>query len=257
MFIVWGKKLVYQNLGYVADFCLICRGPRAFSIRRIGIAGHVYYISMGVGELIGWERKCLECNTTFQADPSNYKSQANKLGTIELLIAETYPSFAEAWGERITLEQRIKKGSSDLSVEERTSLIYEPFLILSPMVEARFASIHLDKEVGFAALGAIGLLIAIPSIASATMYIKIETAWITAFALSFLLVIWQIATTGRRYLHRVTLPTLAIALRPLQPNDSELNAVLAVLKSHGHKIGLKLRAVDLLASINQYGNGHT
>ena len=30
MFVVWGKKHVYRKLGYVADFCEICRGPKAF-----------------------------------------------------------------------------------------------------------------------------------------------------------------------------------------------------------------------------------
>jgi len=41
MFIVWGKKIVYRKLGFVADFCPICRGPRAFELKRVGSASHL------------------------------------------------------------------------------------------------------------------------------------------------------------------------------------------------------------------------
>jgi hypothetical protein len=245
MFIVWGKKAVYRKLGYAADFCSICRGPRIFSIRRVGMAGHVYYVSVGEGELVGFDRTCQECNTPYPADPSTYKSLEKKPTSLNSLIRETFPNLAEVWADRIALEQRVKQAASLLSREERTALIREPFLRLSPKVEARFSSTHLDKEVGFAAVGAIALLILLPPLVRAAAPDQEGPAFLTSLVLGFLLVAWQIAVSGRRYLRREILPTLGIALQPLRPSDLEIGAALSELKKLGHKIGAKLRPVDV------------
>src|SRR5258706_9118781 len=44
MFIIWGKKRVTKSLGYVADFCPLCRDVRTFELVRVGLAGHIYYL---------------------------------------------------------------------------------------------------------------------------------------------------------------------------------------------------------------------
>jgi hypothetical protein len=227
MFIVWGRKPVYRKLGYVADFCT------------------VYYITAGEGELVGFDRTCEECGTSYRADPNSYKSIAKKRGPVGSLIGETFPNLAEVWSERIALEAKVTHGVASLTSEERVALVREPFLRLSPKVEARFASTHFDKEVGFAALGALALLVVGPAFAEAFMPDQQDAMFLTSLSLGVLLVIWQIAVSGRRYLRRQILPTLAIALKPLDPSESELNAILLELKAHGHKIGSKLRAHEV------------
>lgn len=249
MFIVWGKKTVYRRLGYVADFCTTCRCSRSFAVQRVGMASHVYYITAGEGALVGFDRTCEECHTPYQADPNSYKSIAKKRGSVESLIRETFPNIADVWSERIALEARVRSEASSLAPEERVALIREPFLRLSPKVEARFASTHLDKEVGFAALGAIALLIASPAFAKAFMPDQAEPIFLTSLSLGVLLVVWQIAVSGQRYLRKQILPTLAIALKPLSPSESELKSILSELKAHGHKIGAKLRANDVWSSL--------
>jgi hypothetical protein len=72
MFIVWGKKAVYRKIGFVADFCAMCRTVKPFEIKRIGMAGHVYYITSGEGELLGYQRTCLSCKTAVDTDPNGY-----------------------------------------------------------------------------------------------------------------------------------------------------------------------------------------
>jgi hypothetical protein len=249
MFIIWGKKAVYRNLGYVADFCTTCRCPRPFGVRRIGMAGHVYYITAGQGELVGFDRTCEECGTPYRADPSAYKSIAKTRGPIDSLVRETFPNLAEVWGERIALEAKLKSGASTLTPEERGELIREPFLRLSPKVEARYASTHFDKEVGFAVLGAIALLIIGPAFARTFTPDQEEPIFLTSLTLGALLVIWQIMGVGRRFLHRQILPTLAVALKPLGPTESELKSILSELKAHGHKIGAKLKAAEVSSSL--------
>ncbi len=35
MFIVWGKKIKKQRMGFVADYCVPCQDLRAFEMKRI------------------------------------------------------------------------------------------------------------------------------------------------------------------------------------------------------------------------------
>ena len=44
MFIIWGTKIVERKLGYVADFCSICRGARPFTVFKVVQVGHLYYL---------------------------------------------------------------------------------------------------------------------------------------------------------------------------------------------------------------------
>jgi hypothetical protein len=38
MAVIWGRKKVERKLGFVAEFCPICRTPREFEVSRVGIA---------------------------------------------------------------------------------------------------------------------------------------------------------------------------------------------------------------------------
>jgi hypothetical protein len=245
MFIVWGKKVVRRRLGYAADFCSICRCASAFEVRRIGMAGHIYYVSLGEGELLGFDRTCHTCGTAVAADPKNYRAFARKPGALAPLVAETFPDLAEAWKDRIALEEKIRNTPSQLTGDERSALIREPFLRLSPKVESRFGAAHFDKETGFAALGAIVLVATLPGLAASVAPAHEGAAFLTAVALGIGLVGWQIALATRRYMQREIVPTLRRALAPLRPSAHEIGAVLAELKQHQYKIGAKLSAADL------------
>ena len=249
MFIVWGKKAVYKKLGYVADFCTICRCARPFLVRRIGMAGHVYYISAGEGELVGYDRTCQSCQTSYPADPARYQSMAKKPASLRDLVKQTFPGFADAWAARLALEEQVKSSPMLLAAGQRKDLLREAFLALSPKVEKRFAATHMDKEVGFAALGAIGLLVAVPALTRAVAPAHAEEAVLLAMAVGIALVIWQIAVSGRRFMRRDVVPALVRSLNPLRPKSEEITGILAELKLHGHKMGSKLKATDLLEGL--------
>lgn len=249
MFIVWGKKAVHRQLGHAADFCPMCRCASAFAVRRIGMAGHVYYVSLGEGELVGFDRTCGTCGTAYPADPAHYKTLAKKPGELAALIRDTFPGLAEAWKERLALEEKVRHQPAELSSDERGALIREPFLRLSPKVESRFATTHFDKETGYAALGAMVLIGAMPSVAGAIAPAHEGPAFLTALSVGCGLVVWQIALSGRRYMQREILPTLARALAPLRPTLQELGHVLSEMKQHRYKIGSKLSAADVTAAL--------
>ena len=255
MFIVWGKKLVYHKLGHVADFCPICRKPRAFVLRRIGSAGHLYYVTVSQGELVGYERTCVQCGTAFNAEPTHYATAAPKPLALPELARQTFPDLEQAWKDRLDLERQLRRDPHALHADDRKALIRSPFLLLSPKVEKRFASTHFDKEVGIAALVALGLMMAGPALVRKVAPDSADLAVLVCMALGVVLVIVQIALAGGRFMRREVLPVLAKCLRPLQPTPGELQAVMAELKTLRHKMATKLTLPELVAQIAGPGSG--
>lgn len=254
MIFIWGKKLVYRQLGYVGDFCPICRAPRAGMVRRVGLAGHVYYITAGEGDLVGHERTCTECRIAVKVDPATYSAFSKELRPVEELLRLTYPDFARARKDRLELEEKVRTGAGFLSREERIGLIQQPFVLLSPKVEDYLSAMRFD---GRAVLVFLGLLFAVPLLmAVAAKFFAEGTDASIGANLAILgsaaaLMIWQVAGAGRRYVRGEIMPVLARTLRPLKPTEAEIAGVIAELKRYKHKLGRKLDAAELVQAISQ------
>lgn len=249
MFIVWGRKLVYRKQGYVADFCPICRGPSAFELKRVGSAGHVYYVSVGEGQLVGYERTCQTCRTPLKAEPSTYASVAKAPAALPELQAQTYPNLGTALSDRLALEERVRTAPASLTADERQALIRSPFLILSPRVEQRFKRTELDGKAWLTVLAVIALMILGPILTVVIAPDSAETAVPVFIALGIALVVWQVIAGGRRFMKREIAPVLAKTLSPLAPTRAEVDATLQELRQAKHQIGRRLRADDLLAQL--------
>lgn len=250
MFIFWGRKAVIRKLGHVADFCPICRDQRAFTVQRVGSASHVYYISFGEGELVGYQRTCQTCNTAFQAEPTSYASISKHDLPLDELKRKTYPNLDEVLRERMTLEERIRSAPHSLSQEERHTLIRQAFTLLSPKVEKRFSATHIDKEVGLSMVAAIFLLVAGPAIMHSALPDNEGTVLLTFLILGLSLVAWQIVLSGRRFMNRQIIPVLATNLAPLQPRQAEIQSVTNELKQLRHKIGSKTDVEVLMGAVS-------
>ena len=247
MFIVWGKKVVYRKVGHVADFCPVCRQTRCFELKRVGMAGHIYYITSGEGELVGFERTCASCGTAIEANPDRYVAFAKKPASLEQLKRETFPDLDQACASQMALEEQIRNNPASLSGADRHALIRHPFLLLSPRVEQRFASTHMDKEVGFAAIGAVLLVTIGANLANALSPDSPQgLIWLSVLA-AVVLVLWQVAMARMRYMRRQIFPVLDTALRPLRPAQDEIERVMGELAQLGHKIGSKFKPTELVA----------
>jgi hypothetical protein len=141
---MWGSKLVYRKMGYVADFCQICISARPFVLERIGTAKHILNISVGEGEIVDYQRVCLHCGTAFRAEPSQYAAIAKNLDTIEPLMLETFPNLQQAHAPRLALEQQVREDLGAIDTDTRGKLLLEPFQLLSPRVVKRFAHAHFE-----------------------------------------------------------------------------------------------------------------
>lgn len=147
--IIWGKKIVKSHLGYAADFCPICACARPFAITRVGSAGHLYYMAVGEGDLVGYERACLVCTVPLKAVPSQYSELATRIGPIQDLVKQTFPNLAQVHHERLTLEHAIRLDPTMLPATDRLSLILEPFILLSATVSERFENSAFSANTGF------------------------------------------------------------------------------------------------------------
>lgn len=249
MFILWGKKAVHKKIGYVADFCPICRTPQPFAITRVGSAGHLYFVSAGEGQLVGYERTCQKCRTPLNAEPTTYASLAKRAAPLDELLRSTFPNLTQALQERLAIEERVQRDPASLEPELRRSLIRNPFVRLSPKVEKRFAdATHMDWTVGLALIGAIALIFSAPDLAHkvAPGYHSDLLFW-SPFVLGIALVVWQMIASGKRFMRKEIIPVLAGTLAPLRPTEDEITAVLAELKQLGHKIGSKIKPANLMA----------
>jgi hypothetical protein len=245
MFIVWGKKRVRKKIGHVADFCPMCRTAQPFALVRVGSASHVYYISAGQGELVGYERSCGVCKTALRADPHGYAAVAKEPLPIAELTRQTFPDMEQTLAPLFEVEARLRIDRSLLSADERSALIKRPFLLMSSKVEQRFASTHIDREVALSIVGALLVMVLGPAVAIKIASEPSELAVLVCIGLGVLLVVSQIALSGRRFMKRKVIPVLAASLRPLRPSQEELRGVLSELKLLKQKIGTKMKLTDL------------
>ncbi|MGM9481152.1 hypothetical protein ACS5PN_08165 [Roseateles sp. NT4] len=252
MFIVWGKKIVRRRCGFVADFCPICRTARPFSVERVGSASHVYYLSFGEGDLLGHERTCLDCNTPLRAEPESYRALSKKRLPLQELVAQTFPNLREAQHQRFDLEARIRNDLGSLSREDRTTLIHNPFLLLSPKVDRRFERTHIDLPLAAAILAGIALFVTGPAVLHRAFPNQEGELFLIFGLLGLALMVWQGIQSGRRFMRREVLPQLVRALYPLKPREHEVKATLEALRANRHRLGRRVKAADLMAGLDSY-----
>ena len=246
MLIVWGKQYTYRKLGYVADFCPVCRKPRAFKVTRVGLVGHIYYVSVGDGEEVGFERKCQKCPVILNADLADYASIPNKQLPMDELLKLTYPDLQEAYRSRLDLEEKVQKFPALLTHEERAALIRNPFIVMSPVAQRRLDKFRIDLNMIIAVVLMIAMLMLVPPLIERFSFEHAPAAYLTCLALGILSVLWQVATAGRRYVVREIAPVLGISLKILKPTEAELTAAFKELGQNDNKVVRKLKVTDIL-----------
>lgn len=225
MLIVHGTKHVRRQLGYIADFCFLCRGVRPFRLVRLGLASHVYYITTSAGRLLAFERVCQECGVTLNGRVEHYREAHSRNLALPDLISRTHPELGSRRAERLRLEHRIARGE-ELAPEVREALLWEPVQLVAPLVEAR-GSGNFDGHsgLGCAATIAVPLLIMLLAPSSGPAQ---DAALMTALPLGAIGTVYtliQLYLGPRRFRNAKVVPWLARALAPLKPTPQELGAI--------------------------------
>lgn len=256
MFIFWGTRRVTSKLGVVADFCPICREPRPFRLERLGMASHVYGISVGSGNLVGFERTCTECTTRLHAEHNEYGNIAKRYplngvpaaSQIAELIRTSNPHLLERYASRIELEREIKAGSASLNAAERRQLIKEPFLILAPGVERSFEETQFDLPLTLTIVVVIAVLVGLFAVLDATVGANSEVLPMVMAGgalIGFIAILVQGFQVKKRFLRRHFYPRLARTLMPLRPQRAELDAALSEIRQLGYALGKRTKSTEL------------
>ena len=263
MFIVWGKKRVEKAIGYAADFCPLCRTVTPFRIVRVGMASHLYYLTVGQGECIGHTGSCARCGTALEVDVTKYQGLWNQPGMdMDALIAGTFPNLRTTYAQRLDLEAKVQADTAALTPQERRALLMQPFRLLSAQVEKAYASARFDKESGIGCLGSIALAALVVGIASyATKHGPTQDRLMLAagvvFVVGLVYTFIQLALGPGRFLRRVILPRLSTALKPLNPTKEEIASCLDQLRGGGLRIGRKLRVESVWAALQKADSSKT
>lgn len=99
MFIIWGTKTRYDQVGVVADWCESCRKVRAFSIKDYLDVPHLYFIPLGRWRKVETFRQCWECGARYYCSERQYDClltvhEAEDLSLSEM-IRETNPDLED------------------------------------------------------------------------------------------------------------------------------------------------------------------
>jgi hypothetical protein len=254
--IIWGKKKVEKTLGYVAELCPICRAAKVFRISRVGVAGHIYFIPMGEGELADHIGQCQECGTKISVNPTKYQAFEQQSTTeIERLIQSTFPIFRSVYAERLEILDRLKKHKS-VPTYNRHLWLMEPFECLAVDAEERYANARFDKESGIGCVGTMLLLVFLicgssavgsSSLAGNIMFLVMGLVVIVGPIYTLV----QVALAPNRYVQRSIIPRLAKSLSPLNPGKEEITQCLSMLQTQRFRIGRKINPEKLWQAIQK------
>ena len=253
MIFIWGKKLVRHSIGYVADFCPVCRDLRRFEVKRLGMASHFYYIPLGEGALLGHVRTCAECGIDLNARPEVYKQVARGRDGAAELAAQTRPDWQQVHAQRLALERDIATSADKLPPELRKALIREPFELLAPRVEDRFSRSQFEWRTAAAVVALVVLIVIAAKLANAYPS-QFEWFYGAAFVLGIGGIVWQLMGVKKRYLASKVYPVIAKSLRPIRPTTAELEAAAQEMRAGGHKLGKFMDVSALARAMSPAGN---
>lgn len=251
MYIHWGTRAVKDRLGYVADYCPVCRTLRAFTLQRHGEARHVQFISIpGEDSLVGYTRTCLSCGALFPAVPDSYKGLSPKLQELEPLRLQTFPHYHEEYAVQLALD---RKTPSQLSAEDRRDRIHDPALAIAIAAIQRRTGMRMDRASWIAVAIFVALIFLPGTIANlfGANEDQLKTMSTSAMAIAFIVLFVTVGSSGDRIARKWALPHLANALAPLRPTDAELVEMIRGLKGRKLWLGSRLSVPQLQQAIEQ------
>jgi len=223
---------------------------------QVGVASHVYRVSLGMGTLVGHNRACSQCGTLLNASLEDYAALEKKSGKkdIEALLSATYPTIRTQYAQRLEIEARIAADSAKLDPPLRAELLAEPFSLLDYLVQNRFREAHIDLTM--AMIFSLCFVLGPIYVADATTGISFLKDWNAALPLMLMGIgavglFLQGKRAQRKFMRKHIYPIIARTLGPLNPSQSELQTLLAALQKANTNMGKRTNLPDLLRSFYQ------
>ncbi len=131
--LVWGERERERQLGFVADFCPVCRKVRPFAIAEVRMAAHFWFIPTEWGRFLTHRQTCRDCRTVRPCHLGQFHKPVSILsGSIDGLVEKTFPAVREVYARRLALEETVASDPAKLDAEVRAKLIVEAFELAEP-----------------------------------------------------------------------------------------------------------------------------
>ena len=234
MIILFGRKTKERPLGWVAEFCPICREIQACELRSLERVFHLYLVPLSRRQ-IAEELICTECGYGARIAAKQFRYVAEKRASTHALEASTNDDLRAVIHDRLAFESRLKSGS--LSHEERIDAIAEPLALAQPYIENRARRGGSESM-----LAVLIFVLMIACVVTAVVILDPQVPnWlkITAGAGSsglLAVIIYLSATQSRREARRFGLPLVARSLAPLHPRRDEIEQALSKLRESRKKV---------------------
>jgi hypothetical protein len=250
MIFVWGRKAVHTHAGYVADYCPVCRAVRAFSVQRIGMAWHLWYITVSKGELAGYQRTCCDCGMALPMEIGHYSRLSGELLPLVQLEQATNPHLSIRHADALAAAARLREAPLLLEESERRRQIDAALRMQADALDEYDAATQLDREVWWSIAGAFAFCAVVLMALRQQAPENADKGFIIAFFLGLGAVAWQLSQMGERLLQRAILPKLARSLAPLQPRPAELDEAFERLRAQGRKLAQRLDSARVQHAIS-------
>jgi hypothetical protein len=131
--LLWGRRLREKHLGYVADYCRVCRKILAFEVIEQRMANHIWFIPIERGRIVRNAEICSGCQTDCDCYLGRFKSVSRSArGPLDSLIERTQPNVREANKERLAVAELLTTGSDGIDAKARLHLMMEAFSLAEP-----------------------------------------------------------------------------------------------------------------------------
>lgn len=241
MVVVYGNYVTEKEAGFVADFCSVCRDIQTFKLMRIGQASQMFMISLGEGSLAGHLVRCAQCGTARAFEEGRYTWVSQQKCDTQSLVEMTHPNVRTKFAERLALEERVRNNPSSLSASEREELLLEPFEELEPEIQQLDKGTLYQKQAAMWAVLAGGVIMGAGG--AMVRFQEGRMGWTIATSIATAIAVWVsiLVAAETRGMKRRIMPSLARALKPLQPRKEELQGILKRCREAGLRAGKKVK----------------
>lgn len=230
MFLIWGSKRVTRKLGFVAEVCPRCREVRTVKVKRIGMAGHIFFVSLSRGSLLGFSGECTQCSGEFEIQPTDYPAfEKKKKVELNSLVAKTNPKL-------------LPNNTVAIKSFQRFSQLRDPFLRFNQSLIDRYArGTRLDLLSGLTLLATFVIPISVGFAIQSMSFSDVVKEGVTKFAIGLFLIgligtIVLLRGEQKRFFRKRLFSEVTRSLKPLNPQHAELDSCLALLRKYDYKI---------------------
>ena len=242
---IYGTKILYSPIGWVADFCPICRRLERFQLIEVRKAFHVNTAILSEEHLFHWIR-CTSCASPMLTDRGRYTviSQLPQK-PVASMAAVTMPDLSVKLGARLHLERQVQSGAA-ISAQSRAWLMAEPFQVVDWLLwEDRARGTYFAGPSAWGCIAAMSLITLFLPLYALLNWLSVSPSTTDSIlkgvglliAASALYSFVNLKLRRRRFARLEIIPRLARALKPLHPAKLELQEMLSAYRKTRRREG--------------------